>query len=63
MPKWMDSKSSNDADKGVVMPGIYEIAGDDHRVCFSLPGKDRPKEFASKANSGIILQVWKRAEK
>jgi uncharacterized protein (TIGR03067 family) len=62
-PKWMDSKATNDAAKGELSLGIYEIAGDDYKVCFAPPGKDRPKEFSSKPGSGYILQVWKREKK
>jgi uncharacterized protein (TIGR03067 family) len=62
-PKWMESKATNDAAKGKLSLGIYEIAGDDYKVCFAPPGKDRPKEFSSKPGSGHILQVWKRAKK
>src|SRR5262245_45301934 len=33
-PKWMDSKATNDTAKGAISLGIYEIAGDDYKVCF-----------------------------
>jgi uncharacterized protein (TIGR03067 family) len=59
-PKWMDSKATNATAKGEISLGIYEIAGDDYKVCFAPPGKGRPKEFASKPGSGHILQLWKR---
>jgi uncharacterized protein (TIGR03067 family) len=62
-PKWMDTKATNDAAKGELSLCIYEIAGDDYKVCFAPPGKDRPKEFSSKPASGHILQVWKREKK
>src|SRR5258708_5895739 len=62
-PKWMDSKATNDAAKGELSLGIYEIAGDDYKVCFAPPGKNRPNEFSSKPGSGQILQVWKREKK
>jgi uncharacterized protein (TIGR03067 family) len=58
-PKWMDSQAT-DAAKGKVSLGIYEVKGDDYKVCFAPPGKERPKEFTSPAGSGHILQVWKR---
>ncbi|SRR6266542_1552543 len=61
-PKWMDAQATEDAGKGKVSLGIYEIAGDDYKVCFAPPGKERPKEFASRPGSGHILQVWKRAK-
>jgi uncharacterized protein (TIGR03067 family) len=59
-PQWMDSEASDAAAKGKVSLGIYEVKGDDYRVCFAPPGKERPREFASPAGSGHILQVWKR---
>lgn len=62
-PKWMDSKATNDAAKGELSLGIYEIEGDDYKVCFAPPGKERPKEFSSKPGSGHIFQVWKREKK
>jgi uncharacterized protein (TIGR03067 family) len=58
----MDATATNEPDKGQISLGIYEIAGDDYKVCFAPPGKDRPKEFSSKPGSGYILQVWKRAK-
>lgn len=62
-PKWMDSKATNDTAKGDLSLGIYEIAGDDYKVRFAPSGKERPKEFSSKAGSGHIFQVWKREKK
>jgi uncharacterized protein (TIGR03067 family) len=59
-PKWMDSRSTSAADKGKVSLGIYELKGDDYKVCFAPPGKKRPKTFSAKPGSGRILQVWKR---
>jgi uncharacterized protein (TIGR03067 family) len=40
--------------------GIYEIDGDDMRICYALPGKDRPTEFSSQPGSGHVLVVYKR---
>src|SRR5580693_2071100 len=34
-PKWMDSVATDDTGKGQVSLGIYEIKGDDYKVCFS----------------------------
>jgi uncharacterized protein (TIGR03067 family) len=62
-PKETDSTTSSGADKGKIWLGIYELDGDMHKVCFAPPGKDRPKEFSSKAGSGHILQLWKREKK
>jgi uncharacterized protein (TIGR03067 family) len=50
-------------DKGKTFLGIYELSGDDYKVCFAPAGKGRPVEFSSKEGSGNILQVWKRGKK
>ncbi len=62
-PKWMDSKATDDTAKQKTSFGLYEITGDDYKVCFAPPGKDRPVEFTSKPGSDHILQVWKREKK
>jgi len=50
-------------DAGKKMLAIYEWVGDDqYRVVFAPAGKDRPKEFSTKAGSGHIMHVWKRAK-
>ena len=43
--------------------GIYELDGDTFKLCYAAPGEDRPKEFVSKAGTGITLAVWKRVKK
>jgi uncharacterized protein (TIGR03067 family) len=42
--------------------GIYQLKGDDLKLCYSLPGKDRPKDFTAEKNSGRSLIVLKRAK-
>lgn len=42
------------------LQGIYEIDGDSLKSCVALPGKDRPKAFEAKENSGHVLTVLKR---
>lgn len=59
-PKQMDSTSTTDGAKGEISLGIYELSGDDYKVCFAPPGKARPTEFASAPGTGVILQVWRR---
>ena len=46
-----------------VVQGIYELSGDTFKICYGMPGVERPKEFATKAGSGLTLGVWKKAKK
>ncbi len=62
-PKTIDVTVTDGPDKGKTFLGIYELAGDDYKVCFSSPGKERPKELTSKPGSGNLLQIWKREKK
>jgi uncharacterized protein (TIGR03067 family) len=57
-PKTMDATDGDNTVKG-----IYELKGDELKICIAPPGQDRPTEFASKAGSGHILMVWKREKK
>ena len=57
-PKQMDAISPEKE----VMLGIYELNGDNYKVCFAPAGKPRPDELTSKAGSGYILQVWVRVK-
>jgi uncharacterized protein (TIGR03067 family) len=62
-PKTLDVTFSDGPDKGKTMHGIYELTGDTYKVCIGMPGKERPKEFASKKGSGHVLEVLKREKK
>jgi uncharacterized protein (TIGR03067 family) len=41
-------------------PGIYEINGDDLKICLDLDGKSRPTEFKTKPDDKHLLLVLKR---
>ena len=42
---------------------VFEyVEGDTLKICFTEPGKDRPKELTAKAGSGQMLVVLKRAK-
>lgn len=51
------------SDDGKKMHGIYEIKGDQFKVCFAEDSKDRPKEFTGKEGSGCFVHIWKRVKK
>jgi uncharacterized protein (TIGR03067 family) len=60
-PKTVDVMPSEGPNKGKTIKGIYELDGDSLRVCYDLAGKGRPKALATKADSGQVLIVYKRA--
>jgi uncharacterized protein (TIGR03067 family) len=43
--------------------GIYELSGGKYKMCYSPPGKDRPKDFEATEGTGHALSVWERAKK
>jgi uncharacterized protein (TIGR03067 family) len=59
-PKTVDATYTSGSLKGKKVLGIYEIEGETIRFCYAEAGKDRPKEFATKAGSGLTLFVLKR---
>jgi uncharacterized protein (TIGR03067 family) len=60
-PKAMDLTIAEGPDKGKVFPAIYQLEGDTLRVCRNInPGLDRPAEFGTKPDTGLMLVVWKR---
>jgi uncharacterized protein (TIGR03067 family) len=42
--------------------GIYELDGDNLKICLGFPGMDRPKEFSTKQGEHSSLMVYKRYE-
>jgi len=62
-PKTIDATDTEGPFKGKTLLGIYELDGDNFKVCFAKPGEDRPKEFSTKSGTGHILYVWKKEKK
>jgi uncharacterized protein (TIGR03067 family) len=58
-PRTIDVADTEGPYKGKTLLGIYEVDGDQLKVCFAMPGKPRPRDFAS----GDILHIWKRLAK
>jgi uncharacterized protein (TIGR03067 family) len=59
-PKTIDVKPDSGSNKGKTLLGIYELKGDNLKICLAPPGKDRPREFASEAGTAHQLVVYKR---
>jgi uncharacterized protein (TIGR03067 family) len=43
-----------------VIEGIYELKGNELKICARVFGKDRPTEFSSPGGAGIALAVFKK---
>jgi uncharacterized protein (TIGR03067 family) len=46
--------------KGQKRHGIYELAGNQLKMCYGPAEKPRPTEFKAPANSGYFLETWAR---
>ncbi len=62
-PKTKDIKVTEGPDKGKTFLAIYELSGDDYKICIAPADKERPKDFTSTPGSGNRLQTWKREKK
>ena len=49
--------------KGKEAQGIYSIAGDILKICYTMPGRKRPTAFESIAGSEAHFIVWQRERK
>jgi uncharacterized protein (TIGR03067 family) len=61
-PKQYDVHIATGRIKGLVVPCVYEIAGDTLTLCMPL-GKQRPTEVASKPGDAHLFEVFKREQR
>jgi uncharacterized protein (TIGR03067 family) len=61
-PKVLDSVPSDGPSKGETIKEIYDLDGDNFKICFSLPGSKRPTEFKAEGGSNRWLFTYKRAK-
>ena len=62
-PKAIDFTVTDGPHKGTTLKGIYTLMGDQFTVCRGLTAENvRPTEFATGAESGSSLVVWKRVK-
>jgi uncharacterized protein (TIGR03067 family) len=59
-PKTMDVMILEGTDKGKKQFGLYELKGDELKVAFAPPGKDRPTALAGK--EGVTVITYKRVK-
>jgi len=60
-PHTIDMFPQDGSEKGKVSLGIYEVKGDELRLCHAGPGLDRPTEFSSGERRTVM--VFKRVKK
>ena len=60
----MDFKVVEGKLKGTMLEGVYEIKGDDLKICFrNNEVKNRPTDFSTKGDANLDLFVLKRQKK
>ena len=59
-PKQINMVGTEGALRGKEAHGIYLLEGDTLRICYTMPGEQRPQAFQSVAGSKAYLILWKR---
>jgi uncharacterized protein (TIGR03067 family) len=60
-PKAFDLKFTTGPEKGNTALGIYQLDGDQWKMCLTTRGSKRPAKFVTKAGTGLALQTLVRA--
>jgi uncharacterized protein (TIGR03067 family) len=62
-PKTMDAVPADGPFKGQTVEEIYEVEGDELKICLATPGTKRPTDFTAAAGSNRMSFTYKRAKK
>ena len=60
-PHTIDMTCATGKDKGKMVKGIYELSGNELKICFAQPGAERPTDFRTRPGSHQMSCVLKRA--
>ena len=61
-PAQIEIHCTTGADSGSSWPGIYELKGDELRVCYARRGKKRPTTFSAIDNPSLMMITYKRKQ-
>jgi uncharacterized protein (TIGR03067 family) len=61
-PKHIDITAKG-LNNGMTVKAIYELNGDQLKICMDPTSQDRPKEFKSKENSPLGVMILQRVKK
>jgi uncharacterized protein (TIGR03067 family) len=61
-PRAIDIKGVKGPNVGKTFLAIYELKGDDLKVCYDLSGKSRPTEFSTKPETLLFLVRYRRVK-
>lgn len=62
-PATIDYVNLSGASKGKAQVGIFELSGDELRICMSATNKERPKDFSSQPGDNRSYTTWRRTGK
>ncbi|MDB5349944.1 MAG: sigE 19 [Planctomycetota bacterium] len=60
VPHEIDLTPTSGVYKGLTQRGIFQVDGDTLKLCYGMPTKARPAEFATRPNSGTYLAEFRR---
>src|SRR5262249_55559147 len=61
-PKEIDVTYTEGEFKGQTLKGVYTLEGDSWKICYGLPGGDRPRSVPQKAGKGQMLLTLQRGK-
>jgi uncharacterized protein (TIGR03067 family) len=61
-PKTVDVTYTEGEFKGRTLLGVYNLEGDTWKICYGLPGEERPRMVPDKAGKGQVLLTLQRAK-
>lgn len=59
-PNLVDIKILAGSQKDAVIEGIYQLKGDEFKMCVHVLGNDRPTDFAAPEGTNAVLVIMKR---